>query len=182
MDFCSDARDPKDPTLFVTEHRIAMLLIGIAPPAPIIGWSSARRPGECLMDFHLPNMVPCILLPAAASAPLMAYDAHTLADVLDPSCTLSPSAHSDYLYEYLKRVVDPASISAERMDSYVKRAVDCLVGCMRKCGDAMGKTRISVRAGIVIMKVPSKLVHEMDGPEPGEIFTSMGMEMLKRAP
>lgn len=115
------------------------------------------------MDFSLPNMVPCILLPATENAPLIAYDAHTLSDVVDSECTLTPSAHADYLMEYLRLVVHSGSIGNTRMESYVRKAVECLVGCMRKTGQVMGKTRISARAGIVILKVPSSLVYEMDG-------------------
>jgi len=138
------------------------MLVGIAPPAPLIGWSSSRRPGECLMDFSLPNATPCILLPASSNAPLIAYDAHTLADVLDPNCTLSESAHAQYLHHYLRLFVDPEAIGNERMETYVKRAVECLVGCVRKCGNVMGGTRISARAGIAMFKVPASMVEELD--------------------
>lgn len=48
------------------------------------------------------------------------------------------------------------------METYVKRAVECLVGCVRKCGSVMGKTRISARAGIVMFKVPASMVEELD--------------------
>lgn len=48
------------------------------------------------------------------------------------------------------------------METYVKRAVQCLVGCVRKCGDVMGKNRVASRAGIVIMKVRASMVEELD--------------------
>lgn len=114
------------------------------------------------MNFSLPNAVPCILLPANPNAPLIAYDARTLADVLDPNCSLTESAHAEYLHHYLRLVVDPEAVGNERMETYVKRAVDCLVGCARKCGSVMGKTRISARAGIVMFKVPANMVEELD--------------------
>ncbi|KAF8322724.1 hypothetical protein DL93DRAFT_2162844 [Clavulina sp. PMI_390] len=143
--------------------------IGIQPPAPLIGWSSSRRPSECLMDFSLPNATPCILLPAQASSPLIAYDAHCLSDILSAtsnSYTLSEDAQTEYLWQYLRLVVntDPATggVASDRMDTYVKRAVRCLVGCVRKVGGVMGKSRIADRAGIVVMKVRADLVAELD--------------------
>lgn len=129
------------------------------------------------MDFSIPNATPCILLPASPNAPLIAYDAHTLADLLPSRTTtttsssttntnnaagLSEEAHAEYLHQFLRLVVDPGAIGSERMETYVKRAVQTLVGCVRKCGDVMGKNRIASRAGIVIMKVRASLVEELD--------------------
>lgn len=114
------------------------------------------------MDFSLPNATPCILLPASPTAPLIAYDAHSLADFLDPSSSLSEAAHAEYLHHYLRLVVDPGAIGNQRMETYVKRAVGCLVGCARKCDGVMGKARVASRAGIVIMKVKSDMVDELD--------------------
>lgn len=114
------------------------------------------------MDFSLPNATPCILLPAGPDAPLIAYDAHSLEDMLNPSNSLSEAAHAEYLHHYLRLVVDPGAMGNQRMETYVKRAVECLVGCARKCGGVMGKTRIASRAGIVIMKVKSDMVDELD--------------------
>jgi len=48
------------------------------------------------------------------------------------------------------------------METYVKRAVECLVGCVRKCGTVMGKRSISARAGIVMFKVKASMVEELD--------------------
>jgi hypothetical protein len=122
------------------------------------------------MDFTLPNMVPTLLLPAASHAPLIAYDAHTLADVLDPACALTEEEHVEYLLQYLRYVVDTLEISGERMETYVKRALEILVNCTRKCGGVMGTKEVASRAGIVILKLPASME---DGPRySGEGTTS----------
>ena len=122
------------------------------------------------MDFTLPNMVPTLLLPAAPHAPLIAYDANTLADVLDPACRLTEEEHVEYLLQYLRYVVDTLEISGERMETYVKRALEILVNCTRKCGSVMGTKEVASRAGIVILKLPASME---DGPRySGEGTTS----------
>jgi hypothetical protein len=154
MDFFTTKKSVKPRS---SQYRLAVLLVGIAPPVASLGWSSARRPDGCLMDFTLPNMVPTLLLPAAPHAPLIAYDAHTLADVLDPASTLTEEKHAEYLLQYLRHVVDTREISGQRMETYVKRAVETLVGCVRKCGNVMGSKEIASRAGIVILKLPAAM-------------------------
>ncbi len=51
---------------------------------------------------------------------------------------LSIEEHASYILSYLETVVDTHAVSAERMNVHVRRAVECLVGSMRKCGGVMG--------------------------------------------
>ena len=86
---------------------------------------------------------------------------------------LSIEEHASYILSYLESVVDSQTVSAERMNVHVRRAVECLVGSMRKCGGVMGggalpsnQSTVSLNAGAGVSNPRSSLA---SSPWTGEV-------------
>ncbi|KAH8116134.1 hypothetical protein DFH11DRAFT_1832287 [Phellopilus nigrolimitatus] len=61
-------------------RRLVVLLLGLAPHRAGL-WTSAARPGESALRYALLGGCPALVLPARAGAPLLAWDALTLAQL-----------------------------------------------------------------------------------------------------
>ncbi|CAE6406193.1 unnamed protein product [Rhizoctonia solani] len=67
---------PALPTTFVpTPRRILVIVLGLSPHRKL--WTTSARPGESVMNYHLLNGCPALVLPATSekgSTPLVAWD------------------------------------------------------------------------------------------------------------
>ncbi|KAF8599330.1 hypothetical protein BDV93DRAFT_526141 [Ceratobasidium sp. AG-I] len=67
------------PTIAPTPRRILVVVLGISPHRKL--WTTSARPGESVLNYHLLNGCPALVLPAASSngsTPLVAWDTLTL--------------------------------------------------------------------------------------------------------
>lgn len=66
-------------TVAPTPRRILVVVLGISPHRKL--WTTSARPGESVLNYHLLNGCPALVLPAASangSTPLVAWDTLTL--------------------------------------------------------------------------------------------------------
>lgn len=67
------------PTMTSAPRRILVVVLGISPHRKL--WTTSARPGESVLNYHLLNGCPALVLPAASangSTPLVAWDTLTL--------------------------------------------------------------------------------------------------------
>jgi len=72
-----------DPTVNIGVNRVLVTFIGITPYRGGM-WSSSRRPGAALMNFHLLNGCPSMVIPVNNMAPIVAWSPTTLASIKKP--------------------------------------------------------------------------------------------------
>jgi len=147
-----------------------MCLVGLKPHRGL--WATSARPEESIFHYLLLNGVPCIVLPAQAGCPLIAWDTLTLADMYKKiSGGIDPKAWENIvkiLFEYVSlcidwdRIVVPGPegqfVEADLAlkETTVKDAIELLVeGAMRsiECKDVKKNVDID-RCGIVMFRMP----------------------------
>ena len=71
--------DP-DPTHDISTNRLIVLFTAISPFRANM-WSTSRRPGCGMLNFHLLNGCPALVLPVSARAPIVGWSPWTLAQM-----------------------------------------------------------------------------------------------------
>ncbi|KAI0646448.1 hypothetical protein C8Q79DRAFT_1111011 [Trametes meyenii] len=98
-----------------TPRRIAVLVVGLKPHRTF--WTTSARPSESVIQYHLLNGCPALVVPAKIGAPLLAWDTLTLEQLWkvtlpagDTTEAKSPDGRFegivDVLYEFLDLCVD----------------------------------------------------------------------------
>ncbi|KAI0674455.1 hypothetical protein C8Q78DRAFT_595418 [Trametes maxima] len=98
-----------------TPRRIAVLVVGLKPHRTF--WTTSARPSESVIQYHLFNGCPALVVPAKIGAPLLAWDTLTLEQLWKVTLPEGDAADAksvdgrfegivDVLYEFLDLCVD----------------------------------------------------------------------------
>lgn len=134
-----DAQVPVPPT----PRHIAVFALGLKPHRGKM-WTSSQRPSESVMRYQLLSATPALLVPAKVGAPLLAWDAHTLAE--------PGKLQLDALYEFLDMCVDWERVKGEK--KLVREVLGHIVEGAARESRTLGKEVDLERAGIVFWRVP----------------------------
>ncbi|KAI5120888.1 hypothetical protein M0805_002988 [Coniferiporia weirii] len=111
-------------------RRLVVLLLALAPHRAGL-WSTSARPGESVLEYTLFGGCPALVLPARAGAPLLAWDALTLAQLHELYPELPSGEGSmkeggekfkgvvNVLSEYMSLCVDWERVQLERGEDVV---------------------------------------------------------------
>lgn len=116
-----------DPTVNIGCNRMLVTFLGITPYRGGM-WSSSRRPGAAMMNFHLVNGCPTLVIPTTNMAPLVAWSPTTLLTMRSP--TYSPQEHHGEICDFLDSVISPKDCSPGIMRNYeasLGRAVSMVI-------------------------------------------------------
>lgn len=104
-----------DPTVNIGCNRMLVTFLGITPYRAGM-WSSSRRPGAAMMNFHLVNGCPTLVIPTNNMAPLVAWSPVTLQTMR--SDLYSPQQHHEQICDFLDSIISPKDCSPGIMNNY----------------------------------------------------------------
>lgn len=116
-----------DPTVNIGCNRMLVTFVGITPYRTGM-WSSSRRPGAAMINFHLVNGCPSLVIPTNERAPLVGWSPTTLLTMR--SANYSPPLHHQKLCEFLDSIISPKDCSPGIMNNYeasLGRAVSMVI-------------------------------------------------------
>ena len=148
-----------DPTVNIGTNRMLVTFIGITPYRGGM-WSSSRRPGAALMNFHLLNGCPSLVIPTNNLAPLVAWSPITLVSMKGES--FRPEALHEQVCEFLDGIIS------------VK---DCPPGVMANYEAALGRAVSMVINGPLGLKnIDPKILKGLDPERAGLITPFFSLE------
>ncbi|CAE6439590.1 unnamed protein product [Rhizoctonia solani] len=165
------------PASIPTPRRILVAVLGISPHRRL--WTSSARPGESVINYHLLNGCPALVLPAVSvkgSTPLLAWDTLTL-EHLHIIGKEKGGIHGEAfkgvvtcLFEYLSlcvewdRIIIPEEVTnpaeAATGEDFKKQVVRdgielVVAGAIRSYDSKAVKANVDInRAGIVMFRMP----------------------------